>query len=253
MLSHFRNHVLKLYNTKFVENSYCYFYLFNDYLEYPKYSDTTWKSPSMLMKSCYICNKTEIYLLNSQLSVRCLLLHKLVYCEYSTESPVRQLLLFSYVCLFVLRCYCPVKPLRSCWAVSLPSHTFSPWSLSPLSGQLVLVLILSPERDKCPSWISRRERMTIENLSWSISTKECSLTRRGLNLRLPDLQSDAHPNEPPRPALSMHHLLMIIFLKTWQKGFRDKGINLYHVRRPVSQYEFCSQIDERKLQDDKAK
>ena len=29
--------------------------------------------------------------------------------------------------------------------------------------------ILSPETDNCPSWISRRERMTVENISWSIS------------------------------------------------------------------------------------
>ena len=33
--------------------------------------------------------------------------------------------------------------------------------------------ILSTETDNCPSWISRRERMTIENISWSISIKEC--------------------------------------------------------------------------------
>ena len=33
--------------------------------------------------------------------------------------------------------------------------------------------ILSPETDNCPSWIRWRERMTIENTSWSISTKAC--------------------------------------------------------------------------------
>ena len=41
---------------------------------------------------------------------------------------------------------------------------------------------LSPETDNCPSWISRRERMTVENISWSISMKECCRPRRGLNL-----------------------------------------------------------------------
>ena len=61
--------------------------------------------------------------------------------------------------------------------------------------------ILSPETDNCPSWISRRERMTVENISWSISTKECCRPRRGSNLRPPGLQSDAHPTEPPRPAI----------------------------------------------------
>ena len=39
--------------------------------------------------------------------------------------------------------------------------------------------ILSPETDNCPSWISGRERMTVENISWSISTKECCRPRRG--------------------------------------------------------------------------
>ena len=32
--------------------------------------------------------------------------------------------------------------------------------------------ILSPVTDNCPSWISRRERMTIKKISWSIWTKE---------------------------------------------------------------------------------
>ena len=42
--------------------------------------------------------------------------------------------------------------------------------------------------------------MTVANISWSISTKECYRHRRGSNPRLPSLQSDAHPTEPPRPA-----------------------------------------------------
>ena len=45
--------------------------------------------------------------------------------------------------------------------------------------------ILSPETDNCPSWISGRERMTVENISWSISTKVCCRPRRGLNPRPP--------------------------------------------------------------------
>ena len=31
--------------------------------------------------------------------------------------------------------------------------------------------ILSPETDNCPSWISGRERMTVENISWSVSNE----------------------------------------------------------------------------------
>ena len=40
--------------------------------------------------------------------------------------------------------------------------------------------------------------MTVENISWLISMKECCRTRRGWNQRPPDLQSDAHPTEPLR-------------------------------------------------------
>ena len=57
-------------------------------------------------------------------------------------------------------------------AVSLPNHTFTGQAKS--SKRLTsIVHILSPETDNCPSWISGRERMTVENISWSISTKEC--------------------------------------------------------------------------------
>ena len=54
--------------------------------------------------------------------------------------------------------------------------------------------ILSPETDNCPSWISGRERMTVENISWSISTKEYCRPPRGLNPRPPGLQSDGASN-----------------------------------------------------------
>ena len=54
--------------------------------------------------------------------------------------------------------------------------------------------ILSPETDNCPSWISGRERMTVENISCSISMKECCPPQRGLNPRPPGLQSDGASN-----------------------------------------------------------
>ena len=54
--------------------------------------------------------------------------------------------------------------------------------------------ILSPKTDNCPSWISGRERMTVENISWSVSTKECCRPRRGLNPWPPGLQSDGVSN-----------------------------------------------------------
>ena len=47
----------------------------------------------------------------------------------------------------------------------------------------------SARNDNCPSCISGRERMIIENISWSISMKECCRIPWGLNPRPPDHQS----------------------------------------------------------------
>ena len=60
--------------------------------------------------------------------------------------------------------------------------------------------ILSPVTDNCPSWISGRERMAVEIISWPISTKDCRQTW-GLSPWLSAYQADAHPTELPRPAL----------------------------------------------------
>ena len=60
--------------------------------------------------------------------------------------------------------------------------------------------ILSPETDNYPSWINGRERITVGNISYSITTKECCQPQRGLNPRPSGLQSDGDPTEPPRPA-----------------------------------------------------
>ena len=63
---------------------------------------------------------------------------------------------------------------------------------------------LSPVRNwqlHGPSWISGRERMTVENVSCSLSMSECCLTRRGSSPRPPDHSgSDVRRTEPPRPA-----------------------------------------------------
>ena len=59
--------------------------------------------------------------------------------------------------------------------------------------------ILSPETDNCPSWISGRERMTIENISWSIFTKECCRPRRGWTRDLLVSSRTAHPTEAGLP------------------------------------------------------
>ena len=95
----------------------------------------------------------------------------------------------SNSCLFMLRFYGPVMSS----AVSLPNHTFTGQAKS--SKRLTsIVHILPPETDNCPSWISGRKRMTVENISWLISTKECCRPRRWLNPRPPGLQSDGASN-----------------------------------------------------------
>ena len=108
------------------------------------------------------------------------------------------LMVFTFLSLFVwFVCVEVLRPSQPSWvmssAVSLPNHTFTGQAYS--SKQLTsTVHILSLETDNCPSWISGRERMTVENISWSISTKECCRSRRGLNPWPPGLQSDGASN-----------------------------------------------------------
>ena len=99
----------------------------------------------------------------------------------------------------MLRFYGPVNPMGSCQArsVYLTTRLLGRLSSKRLTN---IVPILPPETDNCPSCISGRERMTVENISRSISMKECCRPRRGSNPQPPGLQSDAHPTEPPRPA-----------------------------------------------------
>ena len=112
--------------------------------------------------------------------------HHLWYCLKMALLAGRSCL---FVCVDVLQ---PSQPsgVMSC-AVSLPNHTFTTKSTKWLTS---IVHILSPETDNCPSWISKRERMTVENISRSISTKECCQPVQGLNLRPPGVQSDSTSN-----------------------------------------------------------
>ena len=54
--------------------------------------------------------------------------------------------------------------------------------------------IISPVTDNCPTWVSARERMAIEMISWPISTKECCRTE-GSNPRPHENSSYMHPTE----------------------------------------------------------
>ena len=53
--------------------------------------------------------------------------------------------------------------------------------------------ILSPETDNCPSWISGRERMTVENIFHNLHERMLP-TSAGLNPHPPGLQSDGASN-----------------------------------------------------------
>ena len=117
----------------------------------------------------YAENKLQILVLFTSLTL---------WTYYSLHCLPQQFLNTStgFVCVEVLWPSQPNGVMSS--VVNLPNHTFT--------GQHIFL----PETDNCPSWISGRERMTVENISWSISTKECCWPRRRLNLRPPGLQSD---------------------------------------------------------------
>ena len=101
--------------------------------------------------------------------------------------------------VFVLRFFGPVNPMGPCCARSVYLTTLLQGRLSRLRRLTSIVHILSPETDNCPSWISGREKMTVENISWSVSTKEFCRPRRTSSLQPPDYQSNSHQTEPPRP------------------------------------------------------
>ena len=110
---------------------------------------------------------------------------------FFTPNPWIRYLTCLFVCVEVLRPSQPNGVMSS--AVSLPNHKFT-GQASSFKRLTSIVHILSPETDNCPSWISRRERMTVENISWSISLKEYCRPRRGLNPRPPGIQSDGASN-----------------------------------------------------------
>ena len=123
----------------------------------------------------------------------CMAWLKYFWCDFIFWNWHKRWFRFLYIIItgpkkyFLLRFYCPVNPMGSCRARSVYLTTRLLGRLSPLSPITSIVYILSPETDNCPSWISGRERMTVENISWSISTKECCQPRRGLNPRPPGL------------------------------------------------------------------
>ena len=76
--------------------------------------------------------------------------------------------------------------------VSLPNHTFS-WAGLVLQAIYQYLCTFFLQKLICPSLINSREKITVENISKSISAKECYRTQRESNPRSPYHQSDAHP------------------------------------------------------------
>ena len=65
----------------------------------------------------------------------------------------------EFICVEVLW---PCQPIR----VMFSAITLFSGQAYPLSSKPELVHIFRPETDNCSSWICRRERMTLENISW---------------------------------------------------------------------------------------
>ena len=99
--------------------------------------------------------------------------------------------------------------------------------------------ILSPENDDCPSWISGRERMTVENISWSISTKECCRPLWRLNPPPPGLQSDGASNWATEA--SYCH----IYKNTIQKILHEWSFNMKFMKQ-VSNFGIFASLGEQK-------
>ena len=91
----------------------------------------------------------------------------------------------------MLRFKGPVNPMGSCCAQSVYLTTLLLGRISLLRRLTSIVHIFTPETDNCPSWISWRKRMTIENISWSISMKECCQPVTMDESKLPERHSGA--------------------------------------------------------------
>ena len=139
----------------------------------------------------------------------------------------------EFYCFFEMRFYDPVIPLRSCWVQSVYITTLLLGRASLLSSWQYCALF-SPDTDNCPkvSWISGRERMTVENISWSISMKECCCLGGDWIRDLLVSSRTAHPTEPPRPAtLKLNEYIWSISTKECCQPSRGQPSNLLITRR----------------------
>ena len=106
-----------------------------------------------------------------------------------------------YSTLLLLLCWCFTAFRHFSGHFACVQVTVPRCSWAGLLGSLP-VHIPSPVTDICPSWISGRERMPVEIISWPISTKQCCQSW-GSNPRTSAYQADADPTELPRPVYSI--------------------------------------------------
>lgn len=109
--------------------------------------------------------------------------------------------------------------------VSLPNKQFLDWIIEKRLTNTVHML--SPDTDSCPFWNCRYDRTNVENISWSISSKECC---RPGGYQTHDLQittSNAHPTESPRLAPTTTNNWILMTLWASHEPFRT-GVLKFH-------------------------
>ena len=126
------------------------------------------------------------------------------------SEPKRRFITQRFSCSSIHRSDMNVVVVLVFYGPSTQFRSFQLWSVN-LSTLLLdkpprQVYILSPATDNCPSWISGRERMTVEITLWPASTKECC-RMWGSNPRPSAYQADADPTALPRPS-GMNEILL---------------------------------------------
>ena len=148
-------------------------------------------TPQLLGK---ILGQKQAYIISRQI-VNCILCPNLAITSiFKTLDVLATFGSYNFVDVVVVWCFTALRHFSGHFGrgqLKYP-HCFS-------ASLQFLLRILSPVTDNCLSWISGRERMAVEIISWPIFTKECC-RMWGSNPRSSAYQVDAQPTELPRPA-----------------------------------------------------
>ena len=124
---------------------------------------------------------------------------------YKEFTPWTLIILVSVsACTFVhmVGCIGVLRPFDMLGNFGRSQLTWPHCSWANLLGSLpVLVPILWPVTDNCPSWNSERERMVVEIFSWPNLNERIFCWTWGSNLWPPAYQADARPIKLPRTAI----------------------------------------------------